>query len=118
MPDRAFLHDDDTFRVQWNAMNLDVASVGPFTDRLVITEISEGCPGSDDEVHTVVFDSSIDGNPTDFVEPAIAGGTAGPLMAPLVGPFPAAAYRLTVTLDEGGPNPVTTFNCVNIERRP
>jgi arylsulfatase A-like enzyme len=43
----------------------------------------------------------------------LAAGATGPLRAPEVGPFPVGAYRLTVTLDDGGAA-VTLFNCVDI----
>jgi hypothetical protein len=48
---------------------------------LVITS-PEGCPGSDDVEHDVVFESDVE-------EPELASGTAGKLMDPSVGPFPA-----------------------------
>ena len=60
-------------------------------DRLVITAVPEGCPGDDWVQHTVVYDSATDGDPADFAEPVIPAQTAGPLRAPLVGPFPVSA---------------------------
>jgi len=114
VPDTAIIHDTDTFRVQWNAMNLGPDATPAFTDRLVVFQIPEGCPGSDDQDHPILYDSSSDGDPADFAEPALAAGPLGPLMQPLVGPFSAGSVRLTVTLDFGGPNPVTTFNCIEI----
>jgi hypothetical protein len=113
-PDISVVHDNDTFRVQWNAENLGPDITPEFVDRLEIIELPEGCPGSDAEEHTVVYDSAIDGNPDDFAEPELLPGEVGPLMEPEVGPFAAGAYRLSVTLDDGGPNPVTIFNCINI----
>ncbi len=113
-PDIAILHDNDTFAVQWNAQNLGPGDAPAFIDRLVISEIPEGCPGSDDQEHPTVYDSTTDGDPADFEEPELPDQTTGPLMPPVVGPFAAGAYRLTVTMDEGGPNPVTSFNCVDI----
>jgi hypothetical protein len=44
----------------------------------------------------------------------IPAGATGPLMSPQVGPFTAGSYRLSVTLDDGGQSPVTTFNCIEI----
>jgi hypothetical protein len=113
-PDSSFIHDNDSFRVQWAAENLGPDEAPEFSDRLVISHLPEGCPGSDDVEHTSVYDSADDGDPADFVEPPLPAGTIGPLMAPLVGPFPVGSYRLTVTIDEGGPNPVTMSHCIDI----
>jgi hypothetical protein len=114
IPDSAIIHSDETFRVQWKAVNLGPDDAPAFTDRLVVSAIPEGCPGSDDQDHPVVYDSTTDGLADDFAEPALPAGTAGPLMAPMVGPFGTGSYRLTVTLDADGPNPVSTFNCIEI----
>lgn len=113
-PSAAIIHDNDTFQVQWTALNAGVANSTAFTDQLVITSIPEGCPGSDDQDHTVVFSSDTDGTPSDYQEQPLAPGAAGNLMQPTVGPFPAGAYRLTVTLANDVGNGDKTFNCIDI----
>jgi hypothetical protein len=70
MPDKAIIHDDDTFRVQWSSLNSSNQDVPEFADRLVVYSIPEGCPGSDDVDHDIVFDSDVDG--------AIAGSRRPP----------------------------------------
>jgi hypothetical protein len=112
-PDKAIIHDNDTFAVQWSARNQGATDAPAFTDLLVITQIPEGCPGSDDQDHPVVYNSDNDGNPQDYMEGPLAKGTEGPLMQPTAGPFPAGFYRLTVTIAAGLAD-VTTFNCVEI----
>jgi hypothetical protein len=114
VPDRAIVHDHESFRVQWSAFNRGNQDVPAFVDRLVVSSIPEGCPGSDDVEHEVMFDSNVDGNANDFAEPDLAAGATGPLMQPSVGPFPAGSYRLTVTLADGLAEGITTFNCINI----
>ena len=113
IPDKAVIHDDDAFRVQWKAFNGGLADSPAFNDRLVVTLITEGCPGSDDKDHPVVFDSDTDGDSQDFLEPPLAAGAEGNLMQPMVGPFPAGSYRLTVTVDTKS-SMTTTFNCIDI----
>jgi hypothetical protein len=113
-PDIAIIHDNESFRVQWNAENLGPDITPEFVDRLEVIALPEGCPGSDADEHTVVYDSTVDGDPADFTEPELLPGEIGPLMEPQVGPFTAGSYRLTVTLDDGGPNPVSLFHCVEI----
>ena len=108
VPDRTIIHDNEAFRVQWSAFNAGNNDVPAFVDRLVITSIPEGCPGSDDVEHEVVFESDVE-------ESELASGAAGKLMDPLVGPFPAGSYRLTVTLASDLDDGVTTFNCIEIE---
>lgn len=113
-PDIAVIHDNESFRVQWNAENLGPDITPEFVDRLEVIALPEGCPGSDLEKHTVIYDSTVDGNPDDFAEPELLPGEVGPLMEPEVGPFAVGSYRLTVTLDDGGPNPVSLFHCINV----
>ena len=113
IPDKAIIHDDEAFRVQWQAFNAGQVDSPEFDDRLVVTLIAEGCPGSDDTDHPVVYDSDTDGDPQDFHEPALAAGATGNLMQPLVGPFATGSYRLTVTLDRNS-SMTTTFNCIAI----
>ena len=113
IPDKAIIHDDETFRVQWKAFNTGQVDSPAFTDRLVVTLIAEGCPGSDDQEHPVVYDSNVDGNAQHFLESSLAAGAEGDLMQPIVGPFPAGSYRLTVTLDTNS-SMTTTFNCIDI----
>ena len=113
IPDKAILHDTDTFAVQWSVQNASTAGSAAFTDRLVITSIPEGCPGSDDQDHPVMYDSEHDGTPADFMELPLPAGQNGALMQPTVGPFPAGSYRLSFTIDRGGSD-ITTFNCVDI----
>jgi len=115
-PDLSIIHDDESFHVQWNAVNLGPDATPEFVDRLVVRHRPEGCAGPEEQEETVVYDSDVDGDPADFAEPALLAGETGPVMAPQVGPFAVGSYRLTVTLDEGGPNPVTSFNCVDIVR--
>ena len=79
----------------------------------MVTLQPEGCPGSDDQDHPVVYDSDKDGDPQDFLEASLKAGAEGPLMQPMVGPFAAGSYRLTVTLDTDSAS-TTTFNCVDI----
>ncbi len=112
-PDKAIIHDNETFAVQWSARNQGSTDAPAFTDLLVITQIPEGCPGSDDQEHPVVYNSDNDGNPQDYLEPPLPSGTEGPLMQPTVGPFPAGSYRLTVTIAAGLAD-VSTFNCIEI----
>lgn len=113
-PSAAIIHDNDPFQVQWAAQNIDGVTSTAFTDLLVITSIPEGCPGSDDQEHPVVFSSDTDGNPSDYQEQPLAPGVTGNLMQPTVGPFPAGSYRLTVTLASDVGNGGTTFNCIEI----
>jgi hypothetical protein len=113
-PHKSIIRDTDDFRVQWLAFNISGQSVPAFTDRLVITSIPEGCPGSDDVEHEIVFDSDIDGKPADYAEPDLEPETAGPLMQPAVGPFPKGSYRLTVTLASDLGIGHETFNCIDI----
>ncbi len=113
-PDSAIIHDNESFRVQWNAQNLGPDATLDFTDRLVVALRPEGCAGPEEQEETVVYDSDVDGDPADFAEPPLDAGSIGPLMQPLVGPFSVGAYRLTVTLDATGPNPVSLFNCIDI----
>jgi hypothetical protein len=113
-PSAAILHENDTFQVQWNARNTDQVTSTAFTDLLVITSIPEGCPGSDDQEHAVVFSSDTDGDPADYQEQPLDPGATGNLMQPTVGPFPAGSYRLTVTLASDVGNGDTTFRCIDI----
>ena len=89
-----------------NSVSKDVPA---FVDRLVITSIPEGCPGSADQEHEVVFESDVE-------ESELASGATGELMDPTVGPFPAGSYRLTVTLASDLGNGMTTFNCIEIQK--
>jgi hypothetical protein len=115
VPDRAIVHDDESFRVQWSALNASNQDVPAFIDRLVVFSIPEGCPGSDDLEHEVMYDSDVDGDVNDFAEPELAAGATGPLMQPSVGPFPTGSYRLTVTLANDSGQGMTTFNCIEIQ---
>jgi hypothetical protein len=112
-PDSAIIHDTEGFGVQWQAQNLGPDDTPLFVDRLVITQV-ESCPGDDSQDNPVLYDSTTDGDPSEFEEPEIPAGTTGPLMIAQVGPFPVGSYRLTVTLDDGGQSPATTFNCIEI----
>ncbi|MCZ7627004.1 MAG: hypothetical protein C3F12_08545 [Candidatus Methylomirabilota bacterium] len=85
----------------------------PFTDLLVITEIPEGCPGSDDQDHPIVYHSEQDGNPEDYLERPLAARAEGSLMQPMVGPFPVRSYRLTVTLAKDLSN-TTSYSCIDV----
>ncbi|CAL9540066.1 hypothetical protein SUDANB105_04203 [Streptomyces sp. enrichment culture] len=108
VPSATIIRETDSFQVQWSAVNRSGADVAAFTDRLVITSIPEGCPGSDSAEHPVVFEKDLD-------EPALAAGEGGPLQDPTVGPFAAGAYRLMVTLAEDTGAGDSTFNCINID---
>lgn len=113
LPDKAIIHDTDTFQVQWAAFNAGQVDSPAFSDLLVITSLSEGCPGSDDQEHPTVYNSEKDGNPQDFLEQPLAAGAEGGLIQPMVGPFPAGSYRLTVTLAKDLAN-TTNFSCIEI----
>jgi len=113
-PSAAIIHDNDPFQVQWTAQNTDGVTSTAFTDLLVITSIPEGCPGSDDQEHPVVFSSDTDGNPSEYQEQPLDPGATGNLVQPTVGPFPAGSYRLTVTLASDVGNGDTTFHCIDI----
>lgn len=108
--DLAIVHDNESFTVQWSAVNAGVKDVPAFVDMFEITRIPEGCPGSDDTKHDVVFK-------TDASEAQLAAGAAGKLVEAKVGPFPAGSYRLTVELaaDLDGIG-IKTFNCIEIVR--
>ncbi len=106
-PDKATLHDNETFQVQWSAFNASQVASQAFSDLLVITSLPEGCPGSDDQDHPVVYTSTTQGDPQDFLEQPLAPGQEGSVMQTTVGPFPAGSYRLTVTLG------VNQFNTTN-----
>ena len=112
-PDKAIVHDNETFRVQWRSFNAGSVDQEPFDDRLVVHEIPEGCPGSDDQDHPIVFDSQGDGEAEDYAEAGLRPGEEGRLMEPTVGPFPVGSYRLTVTLDTAS-SMTTSFNCIEI----
>jgi hypothetical protein len=114
-PDKAIIHETESFRVQWKSFNSGPVENPAFSDRLIVTQLPEGCPGSDDQEHTVVFDSGTDGDADDFQEAALAPGAEGNLMQPMIGPFAAGSYRLTVTLDTSS-TMTTSFNCVEIVR--
>ncbi|MEV5485759.1 MULTISPECIES: hypothetical protein [Streptomyces] len=113
-PDKEFIHDNDSFRVQWSAVNTSSQDFPAFVDRLLIQSIPEGCPGSDEVDHDTVFDSENGGDPNDFSEPDLRSGQSGPLLSPSVGPFPVGSYRMTVTLANDLGVGKTTFNCINI----
>jgi hypothetical protein len=112
--DKSFIHDNESFHVQWKAQNLGPDDTAQFVDHLVIIALPEGCPGDDSVQHQVVYDSANDGDPADFAEPVLPAGTIGPLMSPSVGPFPASSYRLTVTLDDGGASPFKQSSCIEV----
>jgi hypothetical protein len=114
MPSAAIIQGNITFQVQWTAQNTSQGTSTAFTDLLVITSIPEGCPGSDDQEHPVVYSSDTDGNSSEYQEQPLAPGATGNLMQPTVGPFPAGSYRLTVTLASDVDNGDTTFNCIDI----
>lgn len=112
-PDKAILHDNERFAVQWAAHNAGTQDTPAFTDALVVYSIPEGCPGSDDQEHPVMFSSDQDGNAADYAEGPIPAGQDGAPMQATVGPFPTGSYRLTVTLARGLAD-VMTFNCIEI----
>jgi hypothetical protein len=107
VPDIVIIHANEDFRVQWTARNAGDKDVEAFVDRLVVTSIPEGCPGSDSEEHEVVFDADVEESP-------LPAGAAGELVEQKVGPFPAGSYRLTVTLANDLGEGVTRFNCIEI----
>lgn len=113
VPSLSIIHDNDSFAVQWAARNLGPGNAAAFTDLLVVTSIPEGCPGSDDQDHAVVFDSSQSGNAQDYMEGPLPAGATSPGVQPTVGPFPTGSYRLTVTLAQGLTN-TTEFTCIAI----
>jgi hypothetical protein len=113
-PSAQIIHDNEPFRVQWAAKNVGQTVSPAFTDQLVITSIPEGCPGSDDTTHAVIFDSKSGTDQLEYQEQPLAPGATGNLVQPFVGPFSAGAYRLTVNLAEDLGIGSTTFNCINI----
>ena len=114
VPSAAIIHDNEPFQVQWAATNVGQTASPAFTDQLVITSIPEGCPGSDDTTHAVIFDSKSGTDQLEYQEQPLAPGATGNLVQPFVGPFSAGAYRLTVNLAEDLGIGSTTFNCINI----
>ena len=112
--DLTVIHDGESFLVQWKAQNLGPDDTADFVDHLVVAEVPEGCPGSDDGDHPVVWDSDTDGDPDDFAEAPIPNGGFGPVMEQGIGPLTVGSYRLTVTLDQGGPGEVTIFTCIDV----
>ena len=118
-PSLAIIHDNESFEVQWSAMNIGQADSEPFTDNLTIYQVPS-CPGSDDDL-TEVWSSDVDGDPSDFEQDAIPAGGQGSMMQPTVGPFPPGFYRLTVTLNSGFPPAPeqtsannSTFHCIEV----
>ena len=108
------IHDNEQFQVQWSALNQGTAPVPGFTDILVVARVPEGCPGVDDQDHPVVYNSEKDAdNPQDYLEGALTPGQTGGMMQPMVGPFPAGAYRLTVTLAKDISN-TSLYTCIDI----
>lgn len=114
--DPAIIHDNERFSVQWAAVNTTNQSIRSFHDHLVIRSVPEGCPGSNDQEHPVVFDSAVDGNDSDFTEPDLPAGATGPLMQPFVGPFAAGSYELRVTLDSEMGRGDETFICIDVQK--
>jgi len=112
----AIIHDNERFSVQWAALNTTKQSIQSFHDRLVIRSVPEGCPGSSDQEHPVVFDSTVDGADADFTEPDLPAETIGPLMQPFVGPFAAGSYELRVTLDSDMGRGDETFICIDVQK--
>ena len=112
-PDKSIIHETDTFQVQWKAFNVGQVDSPEFADLLVITNVPEGCPGSDDLDHPIVYNSETDGNAEDFQEQELPARAEGSLMQTMVGPFPPGSYRLTVTLDKDS-SMTTVFNCIDI----
>ncbi len=112
--EKTTIHDNDSFSVQWVALNTTNTDIEPFNDGLVITSIPEGCPGTDGADHPVVFDSSTDGRVSDYTESSLTAGAAGSLMQPTVGPFCVGSYRLTVTLDRDLGRGATQFLCIDV----
>jgi hypothetical protein len=60
--DSAIIHDNETFHVQWKAVNLGPDATPTFVDRLRIMQVP-GCPGDDSADNPVVYDSSTNGDP-------------------------------------------------------
>lgn len=117
VPNLEVIHDNDTFQVQWSAFNAGQFASGAFSDRLVITNIPEGCPGTDGQDYPVVYNSDTQGDPQDFQEQSLAPGQQGPLMQTTVGPFLAGSYRFTVTLAVNASD-TTSYNCKDIDAAP
>ncbi len=111
--DKPMIRDNETFTVQWAAFNAGQTDSPAFTDLLIITQVPEGCPGSDDQDHPVVYNSEQSGNPQDYLEQPLAAGAEGTMMQTMVGPFPAGSYRLNITLAKDLSN-TTNYNCVEI----
>jgi len=113
--DKSFVHDTESFAVQWSAFNQGTADSGDFTDSLVITYFPEGSADcSPDSAGKVVYDSQTDAtDPNEFTEPSIAPNTQGQLMQTTVGPFPVGWLRLSVTLGVGQYD-VPISSCMNV----
>lgn len=108
MPDSAILNAGTAFAVQWGAHNIGEDDVPAFIDRLVVTHIPEGCPGSDGTEHEVVFESEVE-------QAEIHAGQFGELVSVEVPGLSEGAYRLTVTLADDLAIGESTFNCVNVD---
>ncbi len=107
VPSQVIIHADEGFSVQWGAVNLSDQDVPAFVDRLVVTSIPEGCPGSDDVEHDIVFE-------TDADQIELAAGAPGEIIEVSVPPLATGSYRLTVTLADDLGIGDETFNCIEI----
>lgn len=105
--DRAIVHADERFTLQWVARNAGSEDVPDFIDRLVITHLPEGCPGDDSIDHEVMLDAEID-------EAGLPAGTGGSVTEHEVGPFATGAYRVTVTLADDTGDGQTLAICIDI----
>jgi hypothetical protein len=108
MPDSAILTAGRAFSVHWGARNIGEDDVPAFIDLLVVTHIPEGCPGSDDTEHEVVYESEVE-------QAELAAGQVGELKSVEVPSLSEGAYRLTVTLANDLGIGESTFNCINVD---
>jgi hypothetical protein len=85
---QSILHSNDTFDVEWQAINQGSGPIQAFTDLVVIAQIPERYPPSDDRDHLVAYNSNRDGtNPNDFLESLINPGQRGNSMRTTVAHF-------------------------------
>jgi hypothetical protein len=70
------------FGMQCNALNVSSQDLSTFLDRLVNFSTPDGCTGSDDIKHEIMFDNDVDATAADLTNPNLAAGAAGPLMTP------------------------------------
>lgn len=117
-PDKAIIHNNEQFDIQWVTFNVGTADSEPFSDKLEVIywpELSSAaCTDSEGQI---VYNSETDEtDPTLLQEPAIPANSQGPLMKATVGPFPAGWIKMVVTLGVGQYDAQAPYNCIQIEK--